>query len=74
MASHCDSILISLIINEMQHFFMIIGHLDFLLFCEMFTQFFFMDAYPPQLLALPAFLADFLGYLCTLNLSVLLVL
>ena len=53
---------------------MIIGHLDFLLFCEMFTQFFFMDAYLPQLLALPAFLADFLGYLCTLNLSVLLVL
>lgn len=53
---------------------MIIGHLGFLLFCEMFIQFFFMDAHPPQLLALPAFLADFLGYLYTLNLSVLLVL
>ena len=53
---------------------MIIGHLDFLLFCEMFIQFFSWMPIPPQLLALPAFLADFLGYLYTLNLSVLLVL
>ena len=41
-----------------RHLFMSIGHLDFLLFCEMFVQFFFLDAHPPQLLALPAFLTD----------------
>ena len=42
-----------------QHLFVIIGHLDFLLFCEMFIQFFFLDVHPSQLLALPAFLTDF---------------
>ena len=48
MASHCDSIWISLVINETQHLFMIIGHLDFLLFCAMFIQFFFHGCPSPS--------------------------